>query len=147
MLLPSIPSLNEGVTFVEEKITWRKTSAAAGQQQGREPLKSLWQGLDFFCIFEKSEKNQAADLVVSQLLGSTITANSSYVPGQHIRANGGQGPRSSSPKQWKLDGHLKIYRSVSTRLPLTKSKKKQIVEGNYRKHKERKELSGVWILL
>ena len=42
-------------------------------------------------------------------------------------ASAGQGPSSSSPKQWKSDGRVKIYNSVSARLPLTKSKKK-----NYR---------------
>ena len=39
----------------------------------------------------------------------------------------GQCLRSSSPKQWKSDGSVKIYNSVSERSPLTKSKKK-----NYR---------------
>ena len=42
-------------------------------------------------------------------------------------ASPGPGPSSSSPKQWKSDGRVKIYNSVSARLPLTKSKKK-----NYR---------------
>ena len=40
----------------------------------------------------------------------------------------GQGPSSSSPKQWKSDGRVKIYNSVSARSPLTKSKKKKILE-------------------
>ena len=43
-------------------------------------------------------------------------------------ASVGQGPSSSSPKQCKSDGHVKI--SVSARSPLTKSKK----EKNYREH-------------
>ena len=42
-------------------------------------------------------------------------------------ASAGPGPSSSSPKQWKSDGRVKIYNSVSARSPLTKSKKK-----NYR---------------
>ena len=34
---------------------------------GHEPEKSLLRGLRFFCIFEKSGKNEATDLAVSQL--------------------------------------------------------------------------------
>ena len=34
---------------------------------GHEAQKSLLQGLHFFCIFEKSGKNEATDLAVSQL--------------------------------------------------------------------------------
>ena len=37
----------------------------------------------------------------------------------------GPGPSSSSSKQWKSDGRVKIYNSVSARSPLTKSKKKK----------------------
>ena len=37
-------------------------------------------------------------------------------------ASAGPGPSSSSPKQWKSDGRVKIYNSVSARSPLTKSK-------------------------
>ena len=40
----------------------------------------------------------------------------------------GPGPSSSSPKQWKSDGGVQIYNSVSARLPLIKSKKKQIIQ-------------------
>ena len=43
-------------------------------------------------------------------------------------ASAGQGPSPSSPKQCKLDGRVKIYISVSARSPLTKSKKKKIIE-------------------
>ena len=39
-------------------------------------------------------------------------------------ASPGPGPSSSSPKQWKSDGHIEIYNSVRARSPLTKSKKK-----------------------
>ena len=35
------------------------------------------------------------------------------------------GPSSRSPKQWKSDGRVKIYNSVSVRSPLTKSKNKK----------------------
>ena len=45
-------------------------------------------------------------------------------------ASAGPGQSSSSPKQWKSDGHVKIYNSASARSPLTKSKKKK----NYREH-------------
>ena len=47
--------------------------------------------------------------------------------GLHMWASASQGLSSISPKQWKSDGHVKIYNSVSVRLPQTKSKKK-----NYR---------------
>ena len=94
---------------------------------GYKPQKSLLQGLRFFCIFEKSGKNEATDLAVSQLWGSTIAIISAHVPGQHMWASAGPGPSSSSPKQWKSDGRVKIYNSVSARSPLTKCKKK-----NYR---------------
>ena len=97
---------------------------------GREPQKSLWQGLCFFCIFEKSGQNEAIDLAISQLRGSTIAIISSHVPGQHIGASAGCCPNSSSLKQWKSDGSVKIYNSVSTWLPLTKSKKIFFREGN-----------------
>ena len=43
-------------------------------------------------------------------------------------ASAGPGPSSSSPKQWKSDGRVKIYNSVSARSPLTKSKGKKIIE-------------------
>ena len=82
----------------------------------------------FFCIFEKPEKNEAADLAVSQLRGSTIAIISAHVLGQHMWASVGPGPSSSSPKQCKSDGRVKIYNSVSARSPLTKSKKKEIIE-------------------
>ena len=49
-------------------------------------------------------------------------------------ASVGQGPSSSPPKQWKLDGCVKIYNSVSTRSALTKSKQKQY----YREHSNTK---------
>ena len=41
-------------------------------------------------------------------------------------ASVGPGPSSSSPKQCKLDGRVKIYNSVSARSPLTKSKKEKL---------------------
>ena len=81
----------------------------------------------FFCIFEKSGINEATDLAVSQLQGSTITIISAHVPGLHIWARAGPGPSSSSPKQWKSDVRLKIYNSASARSPLTKSKKENII--------------------
>ena len=37
-------------------------------------------------------------------------------------------PTPSAPKQWKSDGSVKIYKSVSARSPLTKSKKEKIIE-------------------
>ena len=72
------------------------------------------------CIFEKLRKREATDLAVSQLRGSTIAIISAHVPGQHMWASAGPGPSSSSPKQWKSDGRVKIYNSVSARSPLTK---------------------------
>ena len=52
--------------------------------------KSPW-GLRFFCIFEKSGKNEATDLAVSQLRGSTIAIISAHVPGPHMWASAGPG--------------------------------------------------------
>ena len=52
----------------------------------------------------------------------------SRLPGKHMWAIAGQGPSSSSPKQWKSDGCVKIYNSASARLPLTKSKKTKSIE-------------------
>ena len=72
---------------------------------------------------EKSGKNEATDLAVSQHRGSTIAIISAHVPGQHMWASAGPGPISSSPKQCKSDGSVKIYNSVSE---MTKSKKKII---------------------
>ena len=80
-----------------------------------------------FSVFSRNQKeNKATDLAVSQLRCSTIAIISAHVPGQHMWASAGQGPSSSSPKQWKLDGRVKIYNSVSARSPLTKSKEKKI---------------------
>ena len=60
--------------------------------------------------------------------GSTIAIISAHVPGPHMWASAGPGQSSSTPKQWKTDGHVKIYNSVSARSPLAKSKKKKIIE-------------------
>ena len=48
---------------------------------------SLTRPLHFFCIFEKSGKNQATDLTVGQLRGSTIAIISAHVPGPHMWAS------------------------------------------------------------
>ena len=93
-----------------------------------EPKKSPFRGLRFFCFFEKSAIQRATDLAVSQLRGSAIAIISAYVPGQHMWASACPGPSSTSPKQCKSDGHVKIYNSVSARSPLTKSKKEKIIE-------------------
>ena len=81
-----------------------------------------------FSVFSRNqEKNEATDLAVSQLRGFTIAITPAHVPGQHmIWASAGQGPSSSSPKQCKLDGRVKISNSVSARSPLTNPKKKII---------------------
>ena len=73
--------------------------------------------------------------MVSQPRGSTIARISAIVPGQHMSASAGPWPgqSSSSPKDWKSDGHVKIYNSVSARSPLTKSKEKKNRE-QYKKH-------------
>ena len=97
-------------------------------QPGAWALESFYQGLRFFCIFEKSGKNETTDLAVSQLRGSAIAIISAHVPGQHMWSSAGQGLSSSSPKQCKSDGCVKIYNSVSARSPLTKSKKKKIIK-------------------
>ena len=51
-----------------------------------------------------------------------------HVPGLHMRASAGPGPISSSPKQWKLDGSVKIYNSLGARSPLTKSTNEKIIK-------------------
>ena len=93
---------------------------------------SLWkvscEAFIFSCIFEKSGKNYATDLVVTQLWGSAIAVISAHLPGQHTWASAGPDPSSSTPKQCKLNGCVKIYNSVSARSPLTKSKKKIFIE-------------------
>ena len=82
----------------------------------------------FLLYFREIRKKEATDLAVSQLRGSTIAIISAHVPGPHMWASAGPGPSSSSPKQCKSDGRVKIYNSVSARSPLTKSKKKIIIE-------------------
>ena len=37
-------------------------------------------GLSFVCIFKQSEKTEATDLAVSQVLGSTFAIISAHVP-------------------------------------------------------------------
>ena len=81
-----------------------------------------------FCILEKSGINEATDLAVSQLRGSTIAIISTHLPGLQMWASAGPGPSASSPKQWKSDGCVKIYNSVRARSPQTKSKKEKIIE-------------------
>ena len=53
---------------------------------------------------------------------------SAHVPGQHMWASAGPGPSSSSLKQCKSDGRVRIYNSVSARSALMKSKKENIME-------------------
>ena len=57
---------------------------------------------------------------------STILIISAHVPGQHIWAGAGPGSILSSPKQWKSDGLVKIYNSVSARSPLPNPRKKKL---------------------
>ena len=66
-------------------------------------------------IFEKSGKNQATDLAVSKLRGSTIAIISAHVQGQHMWASAGPGLISKFSKTVESDGSIKIYNSVSTR--------------------------------
>ena len=98
---------------------------------GHEPLKSLLRGVRFSCIFEKSGRNEATDLAVSQLRGSTIAIISAHVPGPQMWASAGPRPSSSSPKQCKSDGRVEIYNSVSARSQLMKSKRKKITGLSY----------------
>ena len=81
---------------------------------GHEPQKSLLRGLRYFCIFEKSGINEATDLAVSQLRGSTIAIISAHVPGQHMWASADPGPSSRSPKQWKSDGPIMVVLRFTT---------------------------------
>ena len=115
----------------QERYLWLKQKQGDRSSLGREPFKkSLTRPL--FCryfrdIRKKRSHWPGAGLAVSHLRvrGSTITIISAYVPGQHMWASG---QSSSSPKQRKSDGCVNIYNSVSARSPLTKSKKKQIIE-------------------
>ena len=43
-----------------------------------------YEALVFFCIFEKSGINEATDLAVSELRGTTIAIISVHVPGPHM---------------------------------------------------------------
>ena len=121
------------------KVTSLGSNLASVTSQGHEPSKHLLLGLRFFCIFEESGKNEATDLAVCQLRGSTIAIISAHVPGQHMWASADPGPSSSSSKQWKSDSRVKIYnsQSVSARLPMTKSKK----EKNYYRERSNIEAS------
>ena len=99
---------------------WSNTGAWAASWALKKSLKRP-SFLLYFPEIGKKRKHQATDLTVNQFQGSTIATISAHVPGQHLWASAGQVPSSSSPKQWKLDGHVKIYNSVSARSPLTKS--------------------------
>ena len=66
-------------------------------------------------------------MAVSQLKGSTITIISAHVPGQHMCSSAGTGPSSSSPKQEKSDGSVKIYNSVSE-IAIDEIQEKKIIE-------------------
>ena len=88
----------------------------------------FWEIRKKVCIFEKYGKNEATDLTVSQLRGTTIATISAHVPSLLMWVSLGSGPSSSSRQQWKSDCHVKIYNSVTVRewLPLTKSKKHKL---------------------
>ena len=146
-LLLNFPSHEGKIWFSKEKngksrkknctqeIFGRRCRSCLGiSSPGHEPQKSFLQGLRFFCIFEKSGKNEATDLAVSQLRGSTIVIFSAHVPGPHMWASAGPGRILSSPKHLKSDGRVKIYNSVSSRSPLTKSKKKNYRERSTHTH-------------
>ena len=74
------------------KVTSLGSNLASVTSQGHEPSKHLLLGLRFFCIFEESGKNEATDLAVCQLRGSTIAIISAHVPGQHMWASADPGP-------------------------------------------------------
>ena len=69
---------------------------------------------------------------------------SADAPGLHIwpGASAGQGPSSSSPKQWILDGCVTIYNSVSATLPLTNPREKKYREHSNIKSKSVSALTG-----
>ena len=69
---------------------------------------------------------------------------SADAPGLHIwpGASAGQGPSSSSPKQWILDGCVTIYNSVSATLPLTNPREKKDREHSNIKSKSVSALTG-----
>ena len=115
--------------------------ASLGRRPQRRPRLAQF-CLRFFCIIEKSGKYEATVLAFSQLQGSTIVIISPQVPGQHMWASAGPGPSSSTPKQWKSDGRVKINNSVSTTSPLTKSKKRKIKKAQQYKSARVSVLTG-----
>ena len=72
------------------------------------------------------------NVVAMYIRQTMITFNCQFLTktGLHMWASARQGLSSSSPKQWKSDGRVKIYNSVSTSLPQTKSKKKNYRESS-----------------
>ena len=58
------------------------------------------------------------------LRGSTITITTPICQASTCGQLVAKGQTPSAPKQWKSDVHIKSYKPVSARLPLTKSKKK-----------------------
>ena len=64
------------------QFVWKVGKSALERRRAWALVKSLT--TRFFCIFEKSGKNEATDLAVNQLRGSTIIIISAHVPGQHV---------------------------------------------------------------
>ena len=85
-----------------------------------------------FFVFSRNQENTEPltwrSVSSDSLGGSTIAIISAHVPGPHMRASAV--PGQSSPKQWKSDGRVKIDNSVSTKSPLTKYKKRNIIESS-----------------
>ena len=96
---------------------FRKSETVASL--GHEPWKSLWLGLRFFCICKKSGKNEATDLVVSQLWGSIIAIISGHVPGQHMWPSAGPGQSSSSPQSLDQPRAQEFTKYIGQQVPLT----------------------------
>ena len=139
--MPSELQRHRTTTSVNRRIKsriWRKNRGCIGRKpesifesgavRGMSLRKVSYEAFVFFCTFEKSGINEATDLAVSQLRGSTIAIISAHVPGPPMWESAGPGPSSSSPKQWKSDCRVKIYNSVSARAPLTKSKNRKNME-------------------
>ena len=91
-----------------------------------------WAWATGFSVFSKIQgKTVVKPFQALLLLGCTIGMITAALPMRPDRTCGrvrAQGPTPSAPKQWKSDVHVKSSNPVSAKSPLTKSKKKKIIE-------------------
>ena len=90
--------------------------AASACQSGAWALKKSLMRPSFFLYFREIRKKQShSPGGQSPPNSSTIAIISAHAPGLHMWASAGPGPSSSSPKQWKSVGRVKLYNAVSAR--------------------------------